>query len=523
MPHEGGKKDMKTWKKRKRFEDKCCNRKHIFNCNMGIGVNSKILFRNFREFPLQFQSNQILNQENITIHGIPFKYKRNVSPHAYVFVTENNEEALLYYNNKVRRRGRLRGSFDLKDGRSFAFEECLVQCKLFRQYNYMGKYKYPFSECTHGYIFYQFNQTSLRSKDKENVIIIEKNNTNSLPHRLSGKSEKEYSIMFYYTWKFDKKFFGRKRDFFEELVHKTNQEYHNNNISIKARMHCFEKARVWEKNSNNMSEILEQFRKMKGSPEKLRNLADVAVLLINDVKDSCGASYGHAYRNGWTFSVVSRDCAISQLTFSHGIAHNFGAGHSSGYILNKTNRGFGEEGKNSRQEFVSTQQNGLPSLKTSHYTNSNIIHPVMKTGRGKFGMPTNFMYFSKHIDKISVLGNESCVCYKAYAMLIEIKAQHMKLNESCNFHLNLANQGTNYSNILMFHRRTTTEKTDQTQDKRNPSTHADLHKYFLDDRQNLFKNYIKAVQELYETYLRDAHSKIHEHGYNYVHLLGNGD
>lgn len=169
------------------------------------------------------------------------------------------------------------------------------------------------------------------------------------------------------------------------------------------------------------------------------------------------------------------------------------------------------------------KQNGLPSLKTSHYSKPKSIHPVMETGKGKFGIPSNFMYFS-NIDKISVLGNESCVCYKAYDMKISIKSAHMKLNESCNFHSKLAkNPDANLlanANVLIFDRKPT-KKIDQ--DKRNPSTHADLHKHFLDDRQNLFRNYIKAVQELYKTYLRDAHNKIHEQGYNYVHFLGNGD
>ena len=106
-----------------------------------------------------------------------------------------------------------------------------------------------------------------------------------------------------------------------------------------------------------MSVILDKFKNMRGTPKKLRNLADVAVLLTNDVRDSCGASYGHAYRNGWTFSVAARDCALSQLTVSHGIAHNFGVDHYSGYLLNKRDK----------KEFV--------------------------------GVPANYMHFNTHIDE----------------------------------------------------------------------------------------------------------------------------
>lgn len=485
-----------------------------------MGVNSKL-----------FNGSRIFDKENITIHGIKFTYKRNVSPFAYVFVTENNEEALIYYIKRTRKGlERFQGSFELNDGRSFAFHECMTSCQLDMQYTQKGLYKYKFQKCLLSeYIFYQFNQTYLRSKDKKNVIIIEKNNTYSLPHPISGKNEKEYSIMFYYTSKFQTKYHGNIRDFFEELVHKTNQEYQNSNVSIKARMHCFEKATIRENISENMSEILEEFRKMKGTTEWLRNLADVAVLLINDVKDSCGASYGHAYRNGWTFSVVSRDCAISQMTFSHGIAHNFGAIHSSGYLLNKKNRRHGEEGKKSRQEIVRMhhKKTGIPSHKKKHYANPNNIQPVMKTRIRKFGMHANLMYFSKHIGKISLLGNESCICYKAYDMREPIKSPHMSLNESCMFHSGIQKNpdATPFpTNVLDFVRKHRKEKKkDQTHDKRNQSTHSDLHKNFLNDRLNLYKNYLKAAQELYKTYLRDAHNKIHERGYNYVHLLGNGD
>ena len=77
-------------------------------------------------------------------------------------------------------------------------------------------------------------------------------------------------------------------------------------------MHCFEMAAKRENISDNATVILEEFRKMKGTPERLRNSADVAVLLTNDLKDSCGVGYYEGYKNGWTFSVTSRVCAIRE-------------------------------------------------------------------------------------------------------------------------------------------------------------------------------------------------------------------
>ena len=107
--------------------------------------------------------------------------------------------------------------------------------------------------------------------------------------------------MFYYTPEFGNSYdFLRDNsllaEYFEELVQKTNLGYQNSNISIRARMLCFERATIRDNVSEKMSVILEKFKNMKGTPEDLMLSADVAVLLTNEVKNSCGASYGHAYR-----------------------------------------------------------------------------------------------------------------------------------------------------------------------------------------------------------------------------------
>ena len=228
-----------------------------------------------------------------------------------------------------------------------------------------------------------------------------------------------------------------------------------------------------------MSVILEKFRHIRGTPKKLRNLADVAVLLTNDVKDSCGASYGHAYRNGWTFSVAARDCALSQLTFSQGISHNFGADDSSGFLLNQREK----------KEFV--------------------------------GVPANYMHFNTNIARIAALGDESCICYQAYSMVPYKLVWHAALNESCFFHwkgkapnmldfqkLNKPKKHKKKNDI-----RIKTKKQDKRLDiTRNQGLRStqNLYRTFLNNRQKLFENYIKTAQKLFRNYLKDAHSKIHK-------------
>ena len=247
----------------------------------------------------------------------------NVSPFSYVYVTENGEEALIYYNKFKKR---IRGSFELNDGKSFAFHKCIVNCKNIRKQKIKKLFRAKVNTCSiDKYVFYQFDQNYLRSKGKKNYVIpIDEDRTKRFPHLVPEKIEKEYSIMFYYTKEFaasneyDTIEIG---EYFEELVQKTNLGYQNRNISIRARMHCFELATIErdiaidrltvlaegvsdkflkskildqlkkvkemrgiqklsfkENVFDNMSVILDKFKDIRGTPKKLRNLADVAVL-----------------------------------------------------------------------------------------------------------------------------------------------------------------------------------------------------------------------------------------------------
>ena len=133
----------------------CCkNRKHTLDCLQGLGDNSSLLLLNGR---------LIFTKQNITIHGYKFTHKRNVSPFAYVYVTENGEEALIYYNAV---RGTLRGSFELNDGRSFAFHPCFVFCLTKTERNITNTnnkfYTYKIKTCFPEYVFYEYDQNYLR-------------------------------------------------------------------------------------------------------------------------------------------------------------------------------------------------------------------------------------------------------------------------------------------------------------------------------------------------------------------------
>ena len=161
-----------------KYQRKCCKPKHIFHCEKREAVNTSL-----------FSAKALSMRDNMTIHGIYFTFKKFVPPSMFVYVTENKEEAHLYYKNKT---GNVRGEMDFNDGRSFAFHKCLG--------------------C---YVFYEYDQKYLRSKVKDNDLVIAKD---SLPRQISRKDENEYSIMLYYTQELSEQFI-KKSENLEVCVH----------------------------------------------------------------------------------------------------------------------------------------------------------------------------------------------------------------------------------------------------------------------------------------------------------------
>ena len=125
-------------------------------------------------------------------------------------------------------------------------------------------YNFTTDNCYGDYVFYEYDQNFLSSKEKRNdVIIIDEDQTRGLPKPIPGQNEKEFSILFYYTPELDSSidFQGSMlllKEYFLEIIYKTNLGYQNSNISVKARMHCFEKATIRENISENMTVILDK-------------------------------------------------------------------------------------------------------------------------------------------------------------------------------------------------------------------------------------------------------------------------
>ena len=103
------------------------------------------------------------------------------------------------------------------------------------------------------------------------------------------------------------------------MVDTINQGYINSKLPVRVELHCIELADLHDNPVGGA--MLNQFGKLKGSTEKLRQTADVALLLFH--------SFEFAGIAGGYISVVQKPYAFGKEGFTpgHEIGHIFGAGH----------------------------------------------------------------------------------------------------------------------------------------------------------------------------------------------------
>ena len=90
-----------------------------------------------------------------------------------------------------------------------------------------------------------------------------------------------------------------------------NQGYANSGLDLRVELFCHELATI----SDNSSNLLGDFARMKPSKAELRNSADAAALLVLNYR-YCGMAWGATYSNGNTFSVTMKvQYLVSFLSF----------------------------------------------------------------------------------------------------------------------------------------------------------------------------------------------------------------
>ena len=137
----------------------------------------------------------------------------------------------------------------------------------------------------------------------------------------------EYSVTVYVT----SQFLRTTRDpaaFIEQLVAETNQGYINSGVPLRARLHCILESSVPD--GLPPAVTLRMFTTSQANLNKLRNSADVAVLLVNNFggTKNCGVNWFNAWTRGQTIGTVRKTCAQGYFSFAHEIAHGFGLSHN---------------------------------------------------------------------------------------------------------------------------------------------------------------------------------------------------
>ena len=85
------------------------------------------------------------------------------------------------------------------------------------------------------------------------------------------------------------------------IADRCDQGYANSGLDLRVELFCHELATI----SDNSSNLLGDFARMKPSKEQLRNSADAAALLVLNYR-YCGMAWGATYSNGNTFSVTMK-------------------------------------------------------------------------------------------------------------------------------------------------------------------------------------------------------------------------
>ncbi len=102
-------------------------------------------------------------------------------------------------------------------------------------------------------------------------------------------------------------------------------------------VHTYETAYV--ESGNHVADLTFLRMTGEGNMDEVHALRDLygadCVMLITDTLSTCGNGYmwvdpPNPTFGDWAFSVVSRHCAVSNLSFAHEIAHNLGSDHDQG-------------------------------------------------------------------------------------------------------------------------------------------------------------------------------------------------
>jgi len=218
----------------------------------------------------------------------------------------------------------------------------------------------------------------------------------------------EYSAQVYYT----SEFAANTPDiegFIDQVIAETNQGYKNSDIPLKIKLHCIEKANMREVSS--VVTMIMKFKDLKGSVAKLRNSADVAVLLVNSF-DSCGVGFVYGIAADMAVSAVQKSCALGYYSFGHEIGHNIGLHHNKDKATNKYfNNGYGYLIYGGYRTILAYSATGHQT-RINYYSNPDVRFNRRVTGTRR---ANNAGVIIRNRFHLAAIGDESKACSKSKA------------------------------------------------------------------------------------------------------------
>ena len=376
-----------------RSMEPCCASGHLLSCvNVDVDPDS------------------LLASDDISINGVTLQFANLIPPHARVYRTDRGDEAVISYDPNT---GAIFGSLKTEDGRSFALEKC-----------------------GNSYIFEEFDMHSFGNdesmdeddNDGEDSIAYDFNEDDHAevprPNTTMRQGKKTFSMMFYYTPEFAS-VTPDIAGWIDLLLAETNQGYANSGVPIEMVKFCQEEATAmaqWE-GAEGIGPVKLRMKFMNhkgiGKFPLVRNSADAAVLLVNTFPGNCGIAQFGGYKNGRTFSVAKKSCAMSKYSFAHEVAHNFGASHDynargsgfkntlfpegHGHLIEK---GFADTGEST---IMAYQVEGHEK-RVNYYSNPDIVYPGTGTPTGVAGVSNNAAVLLQNVDTVARIGDESAIC-----------------------------------------------------------------------------------------------------------------
>ena len=353
-------------------------------------------------------SSDILGKKSILLPGnLELKFKNKIPGNDNAYNYEGDGASLIVTYNPES--SAMSGTATLEDGRTFVLE-------------YIGEEGHLWKEMD----IQKLNQLSFVSNGNrgegfhvQDFIDLNTGNVNRggwsepIPEGTTDNHTMAYiSVKVYFTKDFAE-ITNNINDFVDKMIAITNQGFLNSKVPITVIKTCIEETNLKERSSS--SQMIEDFKNLKGSTENLRQTADTATLLVADMADSCGIAYFYEL-DGKALSVVKKSC-VETFSYGHELGHNLGCHHN-------IDKGVNEYYPHGQGYFIDNPDKNSPGYHTmmtygtlSHpirinsFSNPAVIYPRVNKITGNLKTANNAAVLLRNRFIMASVGDETQKCF----------------------------------------------------------------------------------------------------------------